>query len=542
MKRLVAALVSVAMTVAPAAFAQNQLPAIQGPGGYQTAGPVVIIGYDSSTQAPCVIGKTATCQLSTSGSGGGGGTVTANQGTAGASPWPVSDGGGSLTVDTLQLPTTLGVKTSANSLSVAPSSDGTWPVVGSVASGATDSGAPVKFGCVNNSTLPTVTTGQRVDCQATTRGETFVALSLNGITPGVTSAADAAVSGANSLTVIGRNLAFNGSTWDRVRTVTDTTSSLTGLGMPASGAFARYQTTPTTYTDGQYGVNLMDTNGRLVTTGAGVINAANSTTTPLGSAGVFTGTSVDVSQYASITISAFADQAGTVNIQQSTDGTNWDITGDSYAVTASTVRPISTPVFARFARVVYTNGGVAQTTFRLQTILHTVQPWGSSVKPVDGISTENDTQQVMNFNMLKNSASTATADLQRSVEGSDGTGKGVAAVAATPNSSAGSAAQFTANAAVGSSLVAKASAGNLYAMNVTAGASALYIMVFDATSAPADGAVTPKWCLPLAANAGLDKVFNPPMRGATGLTIVASTTGCYSKTASATAFIAAQAQ
>lgn len=121
-------------------------------------------------------------------------------------------------------------------------------------------------------------------------------------------------------------------------------------------------------------------------------------------------------------------------------------------------------------------------------------------------------------------------------------GLGVAAVAQVPNSSAGSAASFTATGAVASNLVAKASAGNLYAMNVTAGASALFIMVFDATSAPADGAVTPKWCLPLAANAGLDKVFNPPLRGATGLTIVASTTGCYTKTASATAFISAQAQ
>lgn len=43
-------------------------------------------------------------------------------------------------------------------------------VVGNVASGATDSGNPVKTGAVYNSTLPTVTTGQRVDTQATSRG------------------------------------------------------------------------------------------------------------------------------------------------------------------------------------------------------------------------------------------------------------------------------------------------------------------------------------------------------------------------------------
>lgn len=47
-------------------------------------------------------------------------------------------------------------------------------VVGNVASGASDSGNPVKTGAVFNSTLPVVTNGQRVDSQADSNGRIIV--------------------------------------------------------------------------------------------------------------------------------------------------------------------------------------------------------------------------------------------------------------------------------------------------------------------------------------------------------------------------------
>lgn len=50
-----------------------------------------------------------------------------------------------------------------------------WSMVGNVASGASDSGNPVKVGGVFNTTQPTVTNGQRVDGQYTARGSTIVA-------------------------------------------------------------------------------------------------------------------------------------------------------------------------------------------------------------------------------------------------------------------------------------------------------------------------------------------------------------------------------
>ena len=57
------------------ALAQNQLPAIQGPGGPIMAQPVVNIGYDSGTGQPCVVGKVVTCVLSATGGGGSGAAV-----------------------------------------------------------------------------------------------------------------------------------------------------------------------------------------------------------------------------------------------------------------------------------------------------------------------------------------------------------------------------------------------------------------------------------------------------------------------------------
>lgn len=49
-----------------------------------------------------------------------------------------------------------------------------WSVVGNVASGSSDSGNPVKIGAVYNSTLPTLSTGQRVDAQSDLNGRRLV--------------------------------------------------------------------------------------------------------------------------------------------------------------------------------------------------------------------------------------------------------------------------------------------------------------------------------------------------------------------------------
>lgn len=110
-------------------------------------------------------------------------------------------------------------------------------------------------------------------------------------------------------------------------------------------------------------------------------------------------------------------------------------------------------------------------------------------------------------------------------------------VASAPTASAGASVTATATTVAAGSVLAKGSAGNLYGVNVVAGASAGYLMVFNAGSVPADGTVTPIKCIPVAANAGLIMEFTPPIRCTTGITAVFSTTGPFTKTISATAFI-----
>lgn len=111
----------------------------------------------------------------------------------------------------------------------------------------------------------------------------------------------------------------------------------------------------------------------------------------------------------------------------------------------------------------------------------------------------------------------------------------------TPTDLAAAAIPNTATAAVAASLVLKAAAGNLYGYNITTGASAGYLMIFNSTTAPADGAVTPAVCVPVAANTGIDYVAAWPRRFTTGITMVFSTTGPFTKTASATAFMSGSA-
>ncbi len=103
-----------------------------------------------------------------------------------------------------------------------------------------------------------------------------------------------------------------------------------------------------------------------------VISTNNSTTTPLGGGATFTGTADDVSQFRSVTVQLYSDKASATDgmrFEFSTNGTNWD---DSYAFTkaVSETRRFQFPVCARYFRVRYTNGGAAQTAFRLQTIFH----------------------------------------------------------------------------------------------------------------------------------------------------------------------------
>lgn len=152
-----------------------------------------------------------------------------------------------------------------------------------------------------------------------------------------------------------------------------------------------------------------------ITNPSAIISTANSSVTPLGIAGVFTGTGEDTLQYSSITVSVFANQvsaASGLSLQQSTNNTNWDIM-DAYTIPASTGKTFSVTTTARYFRIVYTNGGVAQGTFRLQTIYHYNPVKGSTHSLADTITLQNDAElniaQMRATNGLNSVAVTADA-------------------------------------------------------------------------------------------------------------------------------------
>jgi len=91
--------------------------------------------------------------------------------------------------------------------------------------------------------------------------------------------------------------------------------------------------------------------------------------TALGAGATFTGTTRDFSttpRRNRFEARAFADQAGTLFIEQSRDGTTFrSPVGHSVALAAGETRQLSVNVVTRYARVRYVNGGTAQGSFEL---------------------------------------------------------------------------------------------------------------------------------------------------------------------------------
>jgi hypothetical protein len=139
-----------------------------------------------------------------------------------------------------------------------------------------------------------------------------------------------------------------------------------------------------------------------------------------------------------------------------------------------------------------------------------------------------------------------TWDRWRSIVGADGTGLGMGGVVISPVSSANAALVPVVSTTLESCHILKASAGNLYSLGVTIQATTVIIQVFNATTGPADGAVTPIWSMPVISNGTLGGDswnFTVPLRGSVGLTVCASSaTTPFTKTASATAMFSGQVQ
>jgi len=132
---------------------------------------------------------------------------------------------------------------------------------------------------------------------------------------------------------------------------------------------------------------------------SGKASNGNSSTALLGIGAAFTGTWEEVVNYSVVNVAAYADVASAAagfKFQWSTDGTNVDRT-ESVTLPAAAGRAFTLNTRARYFRVVYTNGGTGQATFRLGTVYHqsgtgannyplsnavTTDSWGTVVKAV----------------------------------------------------------------------------------------------------------------------------------------------------------------
>ncbi len=240
-------------------------------------------------------------------------------------------------------------------------------IVGNAASGTTDSGAPLKIGSVFNTAQPTVTTGQRIDNQATARGALIVSPGVDNtpanawftkITDGTNTAAIKAAStapvAADSSQVV--SISPNSTMLQGVAAGTAATQS-TNVG----GVF---NTNLPTITNGQGSSIQFDNKGRLIQS-IGASNYINNilNTTNLASGATFTSAIIDVLSAPAWVVSVRATQDVTIVINQFSDAAGTLIVETSTFTRLANV-PLNTPIklSGSYAQLVITNNGGASTT------------------------------------------------------------------------------------------------------------------------------------------------------------------------------------
>ena len=126
----------------------------------------------------------------------------------------------------------------------------------------------------------------------------------------------------------------------------------------------------------------------------GAVDDSNSSSTALDAGATFTGESTDILDYGIIFVSIYSDVASATDgleIQQSCDGTNWDIS-DKFTIPAGTGKIFSIQPGCKYLRVLYTNGGSDQTDFRLSTVLKKTNSRPSTHRLKDDINDDDDAE------------------------------------------------------------------------------------------------------------------------------------------------------
>jgi len=142
--------------------------------------------------------------------------------------------------------------------------------------------------------------------------------------------------------------------------------------------------------------NIADVNadGQLHIVAEGKVDTGNSTSATLLIDGVFEGVSIETLPYAVINVAVYSDVASAVNglcLEFSTDNTNWDHL-EAFTIPAATGKTFSFQPIAKYMRIIYTNGGIGQTVFRLQVTLKKTYIKPSSHRIQDAIISEDDAE------------------------------------------------------------------------------------------------------------------------------------------------------
>lgn len=126
----------------------------------------------------------------------------------------------------------------------------------------------------------------------------------------------------------------------------------------------------------------------------------NGSTTPLNAAATFTGTGVDVSGYPSVVCAVYTDQAGTLYMDFSPDGTNWD-SSLSFSVAASTNEVHRLSVTRKYFRARFTNTSASNQTFlRMQAIAGAMPALSAPLNGVIQRDADAATVRSMDFNLM----------------------------------------------------------------------------------------------------------------------------------------------
>ncbi len=160
----------------------------------------------------------------------------------------------------------------------------------------------------------------------------------------------------------------------------------------------------------------------------GTTDSGNSSTTPLAANGVFTGAWLDCFNQGSVLVYLFSNVSSAANglsLQWSNDGVNADETYAETFTAGGRALVLQVTQRGRYFRLVYTNGGTIQASFRLDVIHKITTPSGDVEELSDVLSLDDHGMITIPVLAAKNGAGSAIGYLAQSNAAPAGTENGL---------------------------------------------------------------------------------------------------------------------